>query len=237
MANGRDNEHGGHDTIERSRPRETSRPANEHHTAEAHETAADADLTVDALDTAANDLVGSRTPLPGASAGAGLGGSVHGGGGSVASSAQARGDAGTDDVRRRSLEAAKAEAHRGLDRQRDGQSVVGIAGSDHDISGEDGALLTNLFGDNDAAQRFGRIHDTQAAMAEQQQGGLRFDVANTTSAAVGLVSTLIDDSDTGAQRANAVFNSFGYETDSADEIQGGVEAWRRARIPKDDTSK
>jgi hypothetical protein len=118
--------------------------------------------------------------------------------------------------------AGTAEAQRGMQRQRDGQNVVGMAGSTG-ICGEDGPIFSNLTGYEDA-QEFGRLHDVQAAMAERASGGgTMFTIANVATAAVGGLGTLATgDAHTGAAMADGLFGMLGYPTGDYARVQGDV---------------
>ncbi len=113
-------------------------------------------------------------------------------------------------------------AERGIARQASGDNVVGQAG-DTSIAGEDGPLLPFLFGDNPDMQNFGRLHDVQAAMAEQASGGgAMYTAANVITAGVGGIGSLFGGSETGASAANVVWEAMGYPTGDYANIQGEV---------------
>ncbi len=118
--------------------------------------------------------------------------------------------------------AGTREAERGIARQASGDNVVGQAG-DTSIAGEDGPLLPFLFGDNPDMQNFGRLHDVQAAMAEQASGGgAMYTAANVITAGVGGIGSLFGGSETGASAANVVWEAMGYPTGDYANIQGEV---------------
>jgi hypothetical protein len=137
----------------------------------------------------------------------------------------------------RARTAALEEADRGLERQASGGNVVGIS-DDPTWMGETGSIAPRLFGDNPDAQRFGRLHDVQAAIAgaedPREEDGLRYDIANGTSGVVGLLTTLASNPDDGAAVASGVFGAFGYETDDYETLQR--EAVMRSQT-RDHTSK
>src|SRR5688500_7674538 len=119
------------------------------------------------------------------------------------------------------------EAERGLTREDSGNNVVGQAGDDS-IIGEDGPLFPYLFGDNPEMQRFGRLHDVEAAMAEADNPGWGFTAANMLTAGVGGVGTLVSgDADTGAAMADSVFRRLGYETGDYATVQSDVASHHR----------
>jgi hypothetical protein len=120
-------------------------------------------------------------------------------------------------------QAGVVEADRGVDRQATGENVVGIAGSTG-LMGEDGGLFPTLFGDNPEMQEFGRLHDVEAAMAFEDNGGdgIAYSVANKLSAAGGGLATAITgDGTTGAAVANGVFEMMGFATGEYSDVQRG----------------
>ncbi len=116
------------------------------------------------------------------------------------------------------IAAGQAEAQRGLERRDAGLNVVGMAGSDS-IAGEDGPLFSRLVGNEDM-QQFARLHDVEAAMAEESSGGgLGFTLANIASAGVGVAGTLWDSPETGASWADETFRTLGFTTGDYAGIQ------------------
>lgn len=144
---------------------------------------------------------------------------------------------------RRLAEGAE-EADRGLDRQERGENVVGIADSDNPLGGENRGILPWLAGDDPEMQRFGRLHDIQAAMAEQGNEGLGFTIANAVTAAIGAGSTMLGEAhpwigqrhsyrpdrpgEIGAAAANEAFGWFGYSTNEYEEIANEAATRRRS---------
>ena len=126
-------------------------------------------------------------------------------------------------------EAGAVEAERGLSRRDSGDNVVGQAGDDS-IIGEDGPLFPYLFGDNPEMQRFGRLHDVEAAMADADgESDFGFQVANIATAGVGGLGTLLTgDADTGAAMADSVFQTLGYETGDYANVQHDVASQHNA---------
>lgn len=119
-------------------------------------------------------------------------------------------------------EAGVEEADRGVSRQGTGENVVGMSGSTG-ILGEDGALFPWLFGGDPEMQEFGRLHDVEAAMAQQDSGGgVLYTGANMLTAAAGGLGTLLSgDGATGAAVANGVWETLGYATGEYADVQRG----------------
>jgi hypothetical protein len=125
-----------------------------------------------------------------------------------------------EDEKRRA--AGLTEAERGHNRQQSGENVVGMSGDDG-LFGEDGPIMPYLFGDNEAMQEFGRLHDVEAAMAnEDGHDSTYFTAANVITAGVGGLGTLVSgDAHTGAAMADNVFHMMGFATGDYEGVQSG----------------